>query len=103
MALLLRLEKPATGESYPEAYHRVTMLTLNATKPAVELTVAVYLTEAARRAGKQPVATYTAPVLAEAFMAYFSPQALDRLATNPIRAAYEYLRTLPAYAEAVNV
>ncbi|MBW1953718.1 MAG: hypothetical protein JRI66_11670 [Deltaproteobacteria bacterium] len=50
----------AFGDSFPEAYHRIASVNYVRTEPsALEIKVAVYINEQARRDGKLPVEVQT--------------------------------------------
>lgn len=101
MALLKAYEKFQTGESYPNAYHRVLAVNINVEAGGTEVSIGIYRDEAARRVGKQPVMQGTCAAAGDYNTELFSDEALAK--TTPVRAAYVLLRRQEAYAGAKDV
>lgn len=103
MALQLSYTNDRTGDIYPEAYHRVDELSL-VNKQSATILVNVYGDALRKASGKLPVDIRRTYILVSPdFDLYFATAVLDRPRSNPIKKSYEYLKTLPDYAGALDV
>lgn len=98
------------GGANPQGYLRVESVTLDQAAHGVTIVLGKYRDKAARDGRYQPVAVVEEKVISTIIEAewqpgvwddYFSPAALET--RNPVAAAYDYLKTLPAYAAALDV
>lgn len=98
MALQLNLQETNVGLPAPEAYARIVQLRFDTTTGAVEVAVNIYADIAARAAGKAPVAggIYSGVVGVDM-------PSLDDSIPGIRSALYAWLKTLPYFAEAVDV
>ena len=116
MALKTAWEDSAKGLIFPDAYHRVAgiVLALDDDDPKAEITLAIYVDEAARQAGKVPFATRAIAVPnvkaedsevgeKDSFTKRMADNALKASGKSPIKAAYEYLKLHPLYKTATGV
>ena len=99
----MALEKSITHKDYGvdflKAYHRVELVTC--TKSSVQVAVRVYTSVATK--DRSWVEPRDKSVTGTDFTTYFSDKVYIGGATNPIRQAYLWLKTLPEYAGALDV
>lgn len=101
MALQQAYEDTSTGVSCPDGYYRVDAVCVR-TKPAdAQVLVGVYKDAQARQDGKTPVAVREYIASGDAYSTHFALAVLD--GANPVKQAYGYLKTLPAFAGALDV
>ena len=99
MALLL--SENLHGLTLDTLYLRVLGVNLSPLTQTAHLDLGVYVSWAARQAGHAPVAVRQVDVDSVEYTQWFADNAL--LGRTPLSAAYDYLKTLPAYAAAVDV
>lgn len=116
MALKQAFHDAGTGVTHPNAYHRVAgvILAFDDDSPAGEITLAVYVDEAARKSGKGPFMTRAIAVPnakagkseigeKDSFKKRLSDDALGKGVT-PVQACYAYLKSPhPLYKGAKDV
>ncbi len=101
MALQLLYEKTDTGDTYPEAYYRLTQVNINNGAAGAELVIAIFRDMTARDEGKHSVAVFTIGIVGDEYTQYFSPIPLSSV--NPFAQGYTYMKTLPEYEGALDV
>lgn len=99
MGLKFCFERDVTGQVIADCYARIGGVLWS--KEKVLFDVLFYVSKAAREAGKLPVHTEGKIILSnDPEYSLFDLEALDALGNNPIKSAYEYLKTLPLFANA---
>lgn len=106
MALkLLNYTCQKTGVIFPEAYVKVVSVDVNNFSNFARLEVHVFFNQYARDTGKRAVDARSISATTENnyFQTYFAPNVLASADVNPFTKAYQYLKTLPEYADAVDI
>lgn len=99
MALQKQHSSP-TGDEYLTAYFRVFAIKLDYQTSQAIIEVYGYKDATARTAGKQQIVYKGYQVNDAVFSNYFAPSTLD--SANPIKKAYEYLKTLAEYIGSID-
>jgi len=112
MALTMAITD-SRGVKYTSAYFRVTEVNLNYRERKGRVLIEVYKDQQARKNKKEPVMIESVfferegvtddngNYVVHSFDSVFGFTNLD--GSNPIKAAYEYIRTLPKYSQATDI
>jgi hypothetical protein len=92
-----------TGIELPAAYYRVTKTEISSEFNQVYFFVWVYKDEQARTDGKSLIQEIAYAIYSGQFERYFGTAVLNEEGNNPMKSCYEYLKTLPEFAEAIDV
>ena len=88
------------GNSYPNAYHRITTILVDQDRQSAFVYVASYINQQARTDGKRPFGGGGYECANPTFVPDFLPAAP---VANVVGQGYGYLKTLPAFAGATDV
>jgi hypothetical protein len=102
MSLQKSFEAP-TGATHASAYHKITGLTHNRVRNAVEINVSIYKDSAAKVAAKNPVGRKSYRLAGTDYNTYFANSVLDTVDQNHVERCYVYLKTLSDYSGASDV
>lgn len=93
-----------TNATYTDAYHRVWNVTLQ-TEECMEFMVMIYTTHGDRMANYSTLASIAHKMRAggSRFDNFFTIALLDQANMNPVKAAYNYLKTLPEYIGSTDI
>ena len=86
-----------SGTWHPTAYARVVAVHLDLQGSGATIDVALYHSQVERAGGFEPVSTQYFTATGVPFTAFFGIAVLDQPASNPVKQAYKYLKTLPGY------
>jgi len=94
MALKIDYTNEQTGVSYKDTYHKINFLVFNFRTENASFEVAIYASQEARKENKKPLATHLIQCNKDAYNLYFQMTDENYQGTNPLKQAYEYLKTL---------
>jgi hypothetical protein len=93
------------GVDFTDVYVVITRLELNYRIGRVTFEVRIYISQAARDEGARDISAdkRDLTIAGDDFTTHFSNAALSAVDVTPRTKAYDYLKTLPVFAEAIDV
>lgn len=88
------------GNTNNNAYWKVVQVNCDYMGQTGHMTVNIYKSKTARNNGKQPLSQKSYDFTGETFDSVYGTANLDT--NNPVKASYNYLKTLPEYASATD-
>lgn len=101
MALVMAVSFP-TGIELPSVYHRVTRADLDYEYKMAYMTIKLFKDEQARNDGKYNISESVHAIYSDQFDVYFDSELLSGEGKTVIGSCYEYLKTLPEFAGAID-
>jgi hypothetical protein len=91
------------GATHASAYHRVARIEMNIARRSAQVHVYTYKDQAARNANKDPVEVTSYLYTQGDYDALFDPSNMSPVDKDPLKNAYDELKTRPEWAGATDV